>query len=547
MADNKPTLMMIGLDGATFEVIRPLVEAGKLPHLGRIMDEEASGVLESIIPPITGPAWSVLATGQNPGKLGTFDFINRRQQDDYRLHPIRSQDLAGHSFWDILDAAGYRVGILNYPMLVPAYPVDGWMVAGLGASRLHEYAYPETLKAELDRITGGYEINISFGLPKYRDNMPRLIEDMKLMLRNRVAVLEHLIATQPVDVLVVVFSVPDVAQHTMWKYWDENWIEAEANPLHDEMREAFVSLWVDIDRAVGEVLEHLAPEGHALIISDHGFGPAHGVFHINEWLKREGFLEQQASTTSRANRLRQWLVEKTNPVLRPLYQKLVGSKVQQLLRASVLRDIDLDDSKAFALENSDGYGGIYVNRRYARRRGLDEADFVRETARELKHALIQWGVEHGMAMQVFVAQELYRGDKAELAPEVLLLVEDGRSSVSYRMGQPIYDDRPHHPMKSGSHRLDGILLATGPRVAAVSVDGAKLQDIAPTLLSLADVPSPASIDGRVLIEMLKPEYRTNLPARVDGPTDAPEIEIGDYDEEEEAIILQRLTDLGYID
>jgi len=539
--------MMIGLDGATFEVIRPLVEMGKLPNLGRIMAEGASGVLESIVPPITGPAWSVLATGQNPGKLGTFDFINRRKQDDFRLYPIRSNDLAGHTFWDMLDAAGYRVGVLNYPMMIPAYPVDGWMVAGLGASRLHQYAYPESLKATLDEITGKYEINISFGLPKYKNNLPLLIEDMRKMLRDRLAVLDHLLTTDPVDALIVVFGVPDVAQHTFWKFWDENWHEGKIDPKHDEMREAFISLWEEIDSATGKVLEYLAPEGNALIISDHGFGPNYGIFHINEWLQQEKYLVRNVTAATRINALKEWFVKLTTPVLRPVYQRLVGSKAQQLLRASILRELDLESSKAFALENSDGYGAIYINRQYARSHGLDVDQFVEETARNLKLELLQWGVENGLEMQVFMSKDLYIGEKAELAPEVLLLIEAGRCSVSYHMDQPIFEDRPHHPMKSGSHRMEGILMATGARIANAQVKGASLLDIAPSLLALADQPIPALMDGRVLTEMLAPEFRPDPDAQRESAPTAPVIEVGDYEDEDESMMLQRLVDLGYLD
>ena len=82
-------------------------------------------------------------------------------------------------------------------------------------------------------------------------------------------------------------------------------------------------------------------------------------------------------------------------------------------------------------------------------------------------------------MQAFTADELYSGDKVDLAPEIVLLVNDYRCSVSYRMDGPVYEDRPHHPMKSGSHRLNGILLATGPRITKAQTRDAQLQDVAP--------------------------------------------------------------------
>jgi hypothetical protein len=146
-----------------------------------------------------------------------------------------------------------------------------------------------------------------------------------------------------------------------------------------------------------------------------------------------------------------------------------------------------------------------------------------------------------------MSKDLYTGEKAGLAPELLLLIEDGRCSVSYHMDQPIYEDRPHHPMKSGSHRMEGILMATGARIANAQVEGASLLDIAPSLLALADQPIPASMDGQVLADLMAPEFRPDPEAERESAPAVPVIEVGDYEDEDESMMLQRLVDLGYLD
>lgn len=549
MEQVKPRLIVIGLDGATFDVIGPLAERGKLPHLARIMAEGATGSLQSIIPPSTGPAWSVLATGKNPGQLGVFDFINRRHADDFTLYPIRSKDLAGQTFWDILNRAGYRAGILNYPMLVPAYPIDGWMVGGLGATKLHDLTYPSDLMQKLDEITDGYEITVSYGLPKYRNNLPRLIEDMRIVLNKRLLALEYLLSTHPVDIVTVVFSVSDVASHVLWHCWDTNGQDRSLDPGQKEMRDAYISLWEALDQAVGQVLTHLAPDGHALVISDHGFGPSHGVFHINQWLQQAGYLVRKTNVVSGGNRAREWLFKKLNPLLGPVFKKIAGSRAHQLLRASVLREIDVANSQAFALETSDGCGKIFVNRQYAQTRGLNEDEFVHNTRVQMKQDLIEMSERENLDIKVFMADELYSGDKISLSPDVFVVVNDFLCSISYRFEEPVYADRPHHPMKTGTHRLNGILIATGPEVMSGQINDAQLQDIAPTLLHLTGVPVPESMDGRILTEMFRPEFRLaddpfHTPSKV---TSSGEIEIGEEEDEDMEVVLQRLVDLGYLD
>ena len=58
-------LLIIGLDGATFDLIEPWVAEGILPNIGGLMKSGVYGALESTIPPITPNAWSTFMTGKN--------------------------------------------------------------------------------------------------------------------------------------------------------------------------------------------------------------------------------------------------------------------------------------------------------------------------------------------------------------------------------------------------------------------------------------------------------------------------------------------------
>ena len=104
--------LIIGLDGATWNVIKPLAEKGGLPAFKKLMEDGVWGNLESTIPPITGPAWFSLATGMNQGKLGVFDFLSRKD-NTYKLHPTTSNDFRGKAIWNYVSAGDgdKKVGI----------------------------------------------------------------------------------------------------------------------------------------------------------------------------------------------------------------------------------------------------------------------------------------------------------------------------------------------------------------------------------------------------------------------------------------------------
>jgi len=113
-------VIVLGLDGATWTVLDPLVRAGRLPNIASQREAGYDGVLTSTFPPITGPAWLSLATGQNPGKTGVFYFLKREDPESFEFETFGSEKFRGESFWDVLSERGYSVGVFNYPMLYPS-------------------------------------------------------------------------------------------------------------------------------------------------------------------------------------------------------------------------------------------------------------------------------------------------------------------------------------------------------------------------------------------------------------------------------------------
>src|SRR5947208_16313643 len=70
-------ICVLGLDCAAPEI---LLKSNDLPNIRGLMQRGAWGRLESVIPPITVPAWMCLSTSQDPGSLGVYGFRNRANQ-----------------------------------------------------------------------------------------------------------------------------------------------------------------------------------------------------------------------------------------------------------------------------------------------------------------------------------------------------------------------------------------------------------------------------------------------------------------------------------
>jgi predicted AlkP superfamily phosphohydrolase/phosphomutase len=420
------------------------------------------------------------------------------------------------------------------------------MVSGLGSSKTQEWVWPPSLGRELDHVAQPYKIQVYYGLPKYHSDHDLLLGDLAQMFSGRLRALEYLLEKHPVDVLVAVFSVTDFLSHTMWHLWDSS------HPLHDELQAATMipkvhRLWGEIDKGIEKLHQTLAPSGSMMIVSDHGFGPNLGVFHVNTWLEQHGYLERRAGPSRLSNFLRAELVSRLSPVLNSLFSKVQGTRAHFALRESILREIDLSRSRAFSLETSNVCGMIFVNRAYARLRAIDEAQFVEEVTTSIRQRLEEYGRETGLEIQAYSPTELYTGELTKFAPEILLKVNDFAATVSYRFASKAYEPCLDHPMTTGTHRQEGIFVVSGPRTRlGARLSSLSILDVAPTAFHLLAEPIPAGLDGQVAVDAFLPEHQGIVISPESGQVEIP-TDLGEYDTaEEQEEMKRRLRALGYL-
>jgi predicted AlkP superfamily phosphohydrolase/phosphomutase len=142
-------VFIISLDGATWDVLHPLMEQGYLPTLRVATERGLSAGLESVIPPVTASAWTSFMTGKNPSKHGIFDFTSFDLQN-YRWGINTAQGIQAKTLWQILSEKGKRVVVLNLPYTYPPTAVNGVMVSGWDApSGQTNFTYPESIRGRI--------------------------------------------------------------------------------------------------------------------------------------------------------------------------------------------------------------------------------------------------------------------------------------------------------------------------------------------------------------------------------------------------------------
>src|SRR5690606_22960566 len=107
--------LLIGLDGATFTLLDPLMEQGVMPYLQSFMAGSARANLRTIVPALTPPAWTSLLTGHTPGRHGVFDFFQLEAPGSKQIRLTTSRDLRCRTVADLVNRHGLRANVLNFP------------------------------------------------------------------------------------------------------------------------------------------------------------------------------------------------------------------------------------------------------------------------------------------------------------------------------------------------------------------------------------------------------------------------------------------------
>jgi len=549
-------VVIVGWDGASFDVIEPWLAAGELPNLQRLMAEGVSGKLRSTIHPMSGPAWASFMTGKNPGQHGIFDWT-RHVDGQYEPSLVNSASLHSKTMWEIANEAGRQVGVVNVPVTYPPRALNGYLVSGLlTPSVKSQFTYPPALADELHRAADGYVIH---GQAWYVEGKEApCIEDTLTTLEKRGRAVLHLLREHPCDLNVFVFTATDSIQHRFWKYMDPDF--PGYKPEYARHADAVLRVFRQADEILGQILSHLPPDGAVMVMSDHGAGPLHKLIFVNRWLMELGLLKLK---DRRATHLKRWLVRNRVLIrgynvlskigLTNLYLRIPRAQRSRVV-SSFLTPDDVDWSRTKAYATGD-FGQIRVNLRGREPEGIvapgqeyeDLVAFITEKLYELEDP------ETGERVvdRVYRKDEIYSGGCLDLAPDLLFAAQEYAyiSSKHFGFEEDELIVRSDYA-NSGNHRQDGIFVAwkKGGIKRGETVCGAEIIDVAPTALYLMGVPIPDDMDGRVLTEILDGAYLADHPVRRQRPAapDGDQPPDGGYSDEDDEQVRRRLEDLGYL-
>lgn len=478
-------VVVIGLDGATWNLIKPWAEKGELSIFKKLMENGVLGNLESTIPPVTGPAWVSFSTGKNPGKHGIFDFV-KLENNSLKLH--KSKDIKCQTIYEILSKKNLRNIVIGLPL---SFPPDEHFKGIMFSDFLYpsKKIFPESKKKYIENY------RIAANRSKRREDfLDNLIETTK----SRVSVAKKVFAKEKWNFYFYLFQETDRVSHSFWKDMKED----------TKMGVKAKKIFYIADEFLGWLLDRMDEKTVLFIMSDHGFTSCPYTLGLNKILMDKGFLKtkikEKAIDETLERHLRKTLGDKERKkeinLPKPLFKIAshpviisLSSKIFKLFfkdrEINYVLSVDFENSKAF-VPTSESMG-IYVNMEIGGKKREYIVENIIKILKNLKYN------NQKVFKKVLRKDEVYSGPFVKFAPDILL-IPDGffiTSGIS----------KAFNKFEPGAfHEQKGIFLAYGSEIRnGEIIENAKIYDLAPTILHIFGLPVPKDMDGRVLKEIFK--------------------------------------------
>lgn len=519
-------LLIIGWDGADWEIIDDLIGRGCLPNLAAMIEDGARGDLSSTIPSHSWAAWSTFLTGMNPGEHGVYDFVEMHPTDLGRRVPVSSSSIKATTFFESLSQAGHEVRVANVPVTFPPTPVRGRMISGVAIPPGTRFVYPDDWAHELKR-RAAFPIN-GMEWTRYKKQPEALVEEAQRFIEERTASFEILLEGRW-KVATCVYVAPDRLQHPFGAYL------LPSHPDHDALKETMLAesirgVFRVLDRQIERLRAMAGPNTTTVLMSDHGFRPVSRGWNLGAVLGTLGFAPPRRAAGA-INTVRR------SSLVSAIAKRRLGRAVKQRVRAPSR----IDWKKTVAYQSILGFG-VSVNLRGREPNGIVHPRDYERTCEEVRDALLEFKdpeTQSAPVGTVLPKEEVYQGRHVDLAPD-LVVGSEKLWAFSQIDKTTSWIDWP-----TGAHRRRGILVASGGRTVSGHLGERDIADIAATALAFCDV-SHSSLDGRSIEQIAGREpkvgNRQEILASPSNNARPPKLS----DEEEESI-ARHLRSLGYIE
>jgi predicted AlkP superfamily phosphohydrolase/phosphomutase len=522
-----PRVLLIGWDGADWRILDPMLERGDLPNLQALIDRGQRAVLRSTIPTHSWAAWPSFLTGVEPADHGVYDILET-VPGTHKQYPVTYRSIKVRTFVEDLAAAGKMGVYTDVPLMFPPPTVAAKIVAGGVLPKGRTYTQPADLADTLAKAGVPWVIN-GMSWTTYRNRPEAFLDEALQVTGRRIEACEWLMDNTDWDLMASVWVSVDRTQHCLSNHIGPDHPDYAANKdtrLAARVRDVYKQL----DDAIGSFVSRTREDDLVLFISDHGFQSCWRTVHMDQLLKKLGFLEFSAS----------------NVVFGPMqwgWVRNVARKAYDLLglhgKISLPQSLNWAQTKAYTSIRSTGEG-VSINLAGREPDGIvDPADFekVRGEVLDALASFVDPKTGKKPVKAIYRREEVFKGEQADAAPDILMEPAEGYSLTHAKSAIEDAD------WVSGDHRPEGVIVAVGPNVRPFEREPL-LIDMAPTILAALGAPGSVRHTGRVLEEIVGADAHAR--ERAAGAAVAPEAQpiVSDTEADE---MEEHLRGLGYLE
>lgn len=516
MPDN--SVLVIGLDGATYKNLGRYIDSGELPNISRYYNEGTHGVLESVNPSLSTLSWPSIYTGKNPGKLGVFGYYELKEGEGEDF--LSSESVASRSVWSILSDHDVKSGVVNIPVTYPPEEVDGFLISSfLTPKTSKSFAHPPEITNKL----GDYKIDLEFKsgygkLPDKEVDKEALLDKQIEISKKRVEKTIELAKGYGTDFNIVNLKGVDTIQHLFWG--DDDTI------LH------YLKI---VDKLIGDMEEELNPN-YTILLSDHGFHQnPEKYFNLNTWLKEKGHLSPSSGMSGALSRAI-YNLGSTAVLKLSLLKRLIPERLKEWgMDEQTVSQIDWKRTEAYA-----NRWGIYLT-------DERDAELINEIKNSLKN-IRDPDTGEKVFREVELVSNKYSGPFKDNLPSIVWDLNP-KYSINPNLGRELFTDKFGLSYLEGSHTedSDGILMVKGDDIKTADIGTKSVYDVTPLILHLFDVPIPKDADGEVPSEIFEEDSTHKTKEPKVGPSSHKEAAGSGYNTEECEAVEEKLKSLGYME
>ena len=504
MSEFNRKLLIIGIDGGTWNILNEAIKLKQMPYLENLKVKGAYGTLISTVPPISPSAWGTIQTGKDAINNHIYEFYTFNKKTK-KFNIVNSEFLES-TVWDILSNLGKKIALINIPMTFPPKKINGYIISGILTPSLDSnFTYPPDLKKKIIEKIPTYQLKYTeekrHGNPIY--NTKQFIENRIKNVKDRTKACVYILHNYTIDLLMVNFQANDILQHSLWGYLNKD------HELYNEKLKNYIyqkfyrTLDFCIELLIEEFRRIYPNELLTIILSDHGFETHQKQFFLGDWLHHKGLLTiKKGLTKLTIKRKSKELIEKFHlgfiqtkilKILRKILKSITNTVKSNWRESEFSSLVDMERSLVF----STGIG-LYGYIFFINKEQYDDKilKYLQKELNKLKDP----ENNKKIVKKIFTKKEIYEGEKPELIPDLIIQPERGYSFVGLYRGKKKFLEKISITESEtiGKHSEEGILIINGNDVKSQKLADFSLRDITPTILNYFSIPLPDNLDGKVI-------------------------------------------------